>query len=285
MTHTAIPPPSWRAAALRRIEAAGLAGHDPHHARRMSPEAGRGLLRGDLDHTLGIVSPECAAHTDGSDVISPVTGCPPDSLLTPAEGAVTPLATLRGLEEAARRIDSVARGGGNFLVATGHPGNLLLLYMELACLIRDRGGRVIEPARGAWVPPNLCLDYMAGVAVTTDGRSLLHAHDCRAMELMLEAAESVDLVVADHGFAGAAIVAGIPVVAVLNANDPLPALARRLGADVTLIPMDGNLSPSAYLPLAGLVRDLVEAPWVEAGLPEYSVAWCDRGQRVRTTAQ
>jgi hypothetical protein len=98
------------------------------------------------------------------------------------------------------------------------------------------------------------------------------------MELMLEATESVDLVVGDGGFAGAAIKADIPVVAMLNVNDPLPALARRLGSDISLVPMDGNLPPSSYLPLTELMSEVAGRSWVEAGLPEYSVGWCDRRQ-------
>ena len=276
MHQTAIPPPSWRAAALRRIEATNVAGHDTDHSRVMNVEAIHGRLRGNPDSTLGIARVERVPFKDVLDAQASVTGYSPDPDVATGVGYIAPTATLRGLEEAARRIADVANGGGRFLVATGHPGSLLLLYMDLVRLIRSWGGDVLEPARGVWVPPNLTLDYVAGVAVTTDGRSLPHTHDYRAMELMLEDAESVDLVVADHGYAGAAINADIPVVTVLDTNDPVPALARRLGADVTIIPADDNLPPSSYLPLTELLRELVDRSWVEVGLPEYSVAWCDR---------
>src|SRR3954451_16014472 len=54
MHQTAIPPPSWRAAALRRIEATNVAGPDTQHSRVMNPEAVHGLLRGRPDPILGI---------------------------------------------------------------------------------------------------------------------------------------------------------------------------------------------------------------------------------------
>jgi hypothetical protein len=276
MQNTVVPPPSWREAALRRIEATNVAGLDTHHSRAMNLDAIRGLLHGDPSYTLGIATAERVAFKEALEAVASVTGSSPDPDLTTGGGYIAPTATLRGLEEVARRIAAVAEHGGRFLVATGHPGSLLLFYMELARLIRSRGGEVAEPARGVWVPPSLTLDYVGGVAVVTDGRGLPHTHDSRAMELMLAEVERVDLVIGDHGYAGAAINAGIPVVALLDTNDPVPAVARRLGADVTIIPADDNLSPSSYLPLTELMRELMDRSWVEVGLPEYSAAWCGR---------
>jgi hypothetical protein len=276
MLRTAIPPPSWRAAALRQIEDTHVAGHDTHHSREMNLEALRGLLHGDPSPTLGIATVERVAFKEALEAVASVTGNAPDLDLITGGGYIAPTATLRGLEEAARRIADVAERGGRFLVATGHPGSLLLFCMELARLIRSWGGEVAEPARGVWVPPNLTLDYLAGVAVTTDGRSLPHTHDYRPMELMLQETEHVDLVIGDHGYAGAAINAGVPVVTLVDTNDPVPAVARRLGADVTIIPADDNLTPSSYLPLTELMREIVDRSWVEVGLQEHSAAGCDR---------
>lgn len=276
MYRTAIPPPSWRAAALQRIEATNVAGHDSYHSRAMNLEGICRLLHGDPAYTLRTTCAERGAPGDALAVVASVTRSSPDPAERAGDGYIAPTATLRGLEEAARRIADVARRGGRFLVATGHPGSLLLFCMELVRLIRSRGGEVMEPARGVWVPPNLTLDYVGGVAVTTDGRSLPHTHDYRAMELMLEAVEPVDLVIGDHGYAGAAISAGIPVVTLLDTNDPVPAVARRLGADVTIIPADDNLPLSSYVPLTELIRELMDRSWVDVGLPEYSVAWSDR---------
>ena len=61
------------------------------------------------------------------------------------------------------------------------------------------------------------------------------------MELMLdEAGKLPDLVLADHGFAGEAINRGIPTVAVMDTNDPGLAIAKKLGANLVLVPMNDN---------------------------------------------
>ena len=57
------------------------------------------------------------------------------------------------------------------------------------------------------------------------------------MELVLEQATEVDLVVGDHGWAGAAAERGIDVVAVADINDPALPMAR---------PRAGPASSSAW---------------------------------------
>ena len=86
----------------------------------------------------------------------------------------------------------------------------------------------------------------------------MHSHGHRAMDMMIEQASRVDLVVADHGYAGAAINAGIPVIALMDTNDPALALAHRLGADVLIIPMDDNRPLGAYLPIIETIREFGE---------------------------
>ncbi len=58
------------------------------------------------------------------------------------------------------------------------------------------------------------------MAVMGDGASSLHTHDPAPMRHVLGRVGTVDLVVTDHGFAGVAVAAGIPAVAVMGTNDP-----------------------------------------------------------------
>jgi hypothetical protein len=67
----------------------------------------------------------------------------------------------------------------------------------------------------------------------------------------------MDLVVADHGFAGAAIAAGIPTVAVMDTNDPALAVVAGRGADLTVVPMDDNRPQGSY---AAALRVLTGKP-------------------------
>ena len=80
----------------------------------------------------------------------------------------------------------------------------------------------------------------------TDGVRGLHTHSPIPMEKVLDAGERPDLVFADHGFAGASVARGIPVIACMDTNDTALAVARARGRDVTLIPLDDGRRPDAY---------------------------------------
>ncbi len=66
------------------------------------------------------------------------------------------------------------------------------------------------------------------------------------MQSILREAGAADLVVADHGFAGAAVAAGIPTVAIMDTNDPALAVVAGRGADLTVVPMDDNRPLNSY---------------------------------------
>ena len=102
------------------------------------------------------------------------------------------------------------------LIATGHPGGLDLLYRELERLLATHGAgssRRPTASRGATLASahDWSIGYLSGVGMLTDGRVPRHTHWPDAMHRMLET-ERPDLVVADHGFAGAAIEAGVETV-------------------------------------------------------------------------
>ncbi|MEA2497886.1 MAG: hypothetical protein QOH26_291, partial [Actinomycetota bacterium] len=90
--------------------------------------------------------------------------------------------------------------------------------------------------------------YVGGVGCLADWGNLKHTHSAHAMEALLEISEWPDLVLGDHGFAGAAIERDIPTIAVMDINDPALAIAWGEGKDVTIIPMDDNRPPHLYEP-------------------------------------
>jgi hypothetical protein len=247
-----------RERALRRIEETHVAGRDTRHNRQANLQAIRSVVEGDPHYTWDIRGVERFSFDEILEAIASITGCSRDPAVTSGGGYISPAATLSGLEDAAGVIAKTARRRGRFLLGTGHPGSLLLYYIRLANLIRAWGGTVLEPALGVQVPPKLDLAYVEGVAVTTDRASVPHSHSHDAMDQMLAGAGHVDLVVADHGYASGAITAGVPVVAVMDTNDPALALAQRLGADLIIIPMDDNRPPATYLPIIETIREFGE---------------------------
>src|SRR3981081_4783523 len=85
-----------------------------------------------------------------------------------------------------------------------------------------------------------------GVGAVTDGCLGLHTPSPIPMQRVLDGGELPDLVFADHGFAGASVARGIPVIACMDTNDTALAVARARGRDVTLIPLDDGRRPDAY---------------------------------------
>jgi hypothetical protein len=95
--------------------------------------------------------------------------------------------------------------------------------------------------------------YIDRVGVLADGARLLHTHEAWPMRALLETAEPPDLVVADHGFAGAAVEYGIETVALNDVNDPAIAVAKARRKIDVVVPLDDNVPPSLYRPLAGVL--------------------------------
>ena len=81
----------------------------------------------------------------------------------------------------------------------------------------------------------------------TDKTSPKHTHSGEPMRRMLDEVRP-DLVIGDHGFAGAAIEQGIEVVSVADVNDPALLVAAAQGRTEHVIVMDDNVQPDAYWP-------------------------------------
>lgn len=172
---------------------------------------------------------------------------PPDVEKTPGRGCIDPARTAAGLLEAGERIRATAGAGGRIAFGTGHPGALLVYYLGLARWVEYLGGETLVMESRGRDEREMPLDWAGPVAVMADGASMLHTHDPAPMRHVLrQETGAVDLVVADHGFAGAAVAAGIPVVAIMDTNDPALAVVAGRGADVTVIPMDDNRPLNSY---------------------------------------
>lgn len=166
------------------------------------------------------------------------------------------------LDRAAERLARAARNGEHVVLATGHPTGVLALYQQLAQALRAAGAKVERYGDGLPFPfdgGRKEVRYVNHVATMSSGADLLHTHASMPMELLLAQAGPIDLVVADHGWAGAAAERGYDVIGIADINDPALAMAKADGRAAIVLPMDDNVLPSHY----DLVGEYLTArlPW------------------------
>jgi Phosphatase len=226
---------------------AGVAGTNTSHGAENNLLKIRRLLEGEPSQTFGMEALLASVGFDEAyEAVTLQTGHPPDAEETEGRGCIDPARTAAGLVEAGERVRAVAEGGGSFVFATGHPGALLSYYLGLAAWVEELGGEELTARTPARYDKNSILDWVGPVGTLGNGASLWHTHDAGPMRDLLRELDDVDLVVADHGFAGAAVAAGIPTVAIMDTNDPALAVVARRGADLTVVPMDDNCPLSSY---------------------------------------
>jgi hypothetical protein len=210
------------------------------------------LLQGDPDKGFGMSFVSAAFGFEGVlDLVERAAGAPIDRSARAGDVFIEPGPVLAACEQMGDRLATAARRGESVALATGHPTGLVLLYMEIAKLLAAGGAKILRPADGlAWrdeAHEVREIRYLGGVALLTDRASAKHTHAPEAMERML-AETRPDLVVGDHGFAGAAIEADIDTVSVADVNDPALIVAHALGRGDAVVVMDDNVAPDAYWP-------------------------------------
>ncbi|MFN2589347.1 MAG: phosphatase [Actinomycetota bacterium] len=246
----------WRRAPFSRDELANallqgriageITSHDRHNVRWKIKR----LVRGDPDLLFGLSGLNGYTADRVLSLVADAAGFDPDPLLRDEPVPIDPGLVLDSLEGAGRRLAVAGERGERVVLATGHPAGLLLLYVAVGELLSDAGAKLLRPADGlSWreLDAHREIRYFRDVATLTDRASALHTHRADAMARMLEDAQP-DLVFADHGFAGAAIEAGIDTVAIADINDPALVLAKAQGRAEHVIVMDDNVRPDDYWP-------------------------------------
>lgn len=222
------------------------------------------LLQGDREYTFGLPDWREVTFEDAVAAVQALCGGDPLASDEPdGPGWIQPDAALAAIDLHRRRLRDAAESGGvRVLFATGHPTGLLAHYQALARALQGSGGRLLAPLDDRWVDwdrsgRRLGIRYLDGVACVFDGGSLRHTHRSVFMEAMLGAlaSDDVDMVVADHGMAGAAVAAGLPTLSIADVNDPALPLAQVRGRTDGVLPIDDNLAPSLFIPVTAAMLD------------------------------
>ena len=228
---------------------AGPAGH-PHHNVFGNI---RMLVEHDPDKRSGLTGlPEPFGFGDIVRIVGEASGVPIDEMATEGSPDIDAGAVLDACAAVGERLSEAARRGERVLFATGHPGDLDPLYGSIAGLVETRGATIVRPAAGeSWFDEHVghewTIAYHGAVGMVTDGERPRHTHWPEAMRRML-AAERADLVVADHGFAGAAIEGGVETLSIADVNDPALIVAKAQGRTDVVVVLDDHVPPENYWP-------------------------------------
>jgi Phosphatase len=203
--------------------------------------------------------------TDIFELMVARCGIDPDPRHIDGPDTIDPDLTIDALERFADRLAVAAERGQRVVVATGHPGGVLAIHAEVARALARAGCTLLTPAAGAtveewrsWGTEVRDLRYVNGVAMLHSGAELRHTHSPVPMQMILAAlAEDgqppPDLVVADHGWAGAAGEAGIDAIGYADCNDPALFVGEAEGKVLVSVPLDDNVAPHLYAPLTAYV--------------------------------
>ena len=189
-------------------------------------------------------------------------GISPDLSYEDGPDTIDPDLTLSQLERWRERLAKAAAGQERVLLATGHPTGVLAIHLSVAAALRAAGAEVLVPEQSwsehvdGWPRPRT-VRAINGVHVLATGGELLHTHMPEPMRALLDALgdDPPDLVVADHGWAGAAAEAGIQTLALADCNDPALFVGEAEGKPVVTVPLDDNVRPHLYDPISDFLTE------------------------------
>ena len=235
----------------RQLVAAGITGPHQSHSRHNAISKIRACVTGDEDGCFGLSGMTLQTEEQVLTYLAELTGCSPDPADLSGYDTIDPQLTVEGIVAAAERLRVAAEAGAVLLAVTGHPTGMLEHHVRVVDAYRRAGGKILrlrEEEQLSVGKRHREVRYVGGVGCLADWGSLQHTHSAAPMEALLESDPWPDIVLGDHGFAGAAIERQIPTVAVMDINDPALAVAWGEGKDVAIIPMDDNRAPHLYEP-------------------------------------
>ncbi len=217
----------------------------------------------DPHYTFGLSFDGRWAYPDVVGLMAERVGISPDLSHRCGQDRIDPDRCVDALERMREQLARAARDRSRVLVGTGHPSGILAIHLEIAAALR-RAGCTLVLAGAGWsyhVGGRLLdLRHVGGVAMVSNGAHLEHTHDPDPMEAMLAALAAdgepaPQLVVADHGYAGAAGQAGVPTVGFADCNDPALFVGEAEGKLAVTVGLDDNVLPHLYAPVSAYLTD------------------------------
>ena len=266
---TPVTPPT-RAELITHLVHTGIAGHVAT-TRQNNLRHYRLLVQKDPYHQFGLTFENDWTFSEVLALMNKRCGVVGDEDHTWGVDTIDPDLTVNALEAFADRLALAAERQETVMFATGHPSKLRGTYELWKEALVAHGCEAVTAAEGHTYevttersPHRRTVAWEGGVAIVTDGHLPQHSHHPFAMRAIL--AELTDrgeawpqLVIADHGFAGAAGDAGVPVMGFADCNDPALFLGEHEGKILVTVPLDDGYKTEDYAPL----RDYV---LVRAGL-------------------
>ena len=262
MTTSALSPQDL-AAHLDRVRATGPVA-TPREANLASIQ---GFLASSEHQYMGITPSPGTTYDDVLRLMVERVGISADPEFTEGVDTISARLCVAALERYAAVLADAVRPGARLFFATAHPAALPPIYSRLAAAARAAGAEVLHMHGGIpWDDGQV--RQVSDVMMVEQYGGLRHTHRPEPMELALgrlaeqagDPAFLPDLVVSDHGMAGAAGARGARVIAIADCNDPAPFVGEQQGLIEVVVPMDDNIPPEAYAPLTDFVLE-------RAGLP------------------
>lgn len=270
-------PPPTRDALRAHLVASRIAG-DVATSRQANLENFARMSRREPLYLFGLEPVGRWSFSDVLDVMATRCGVSPDPDHRSGADTISVERTLDRLDAMAARIAGAAGKSERVFVATGHPHGLRPVHTALAAALAVVGCTLLAPAEG-WRHPagpyggeGHKIKYVDRVGVLAGTLGLHHTHSPEPMRAVLAALVGAgepppDLVVADHGWAGAAGQAGIDAVGFADCNDPALFVGEAEGRVLVSVPLDDNVAPHLYGPMtdylldrAGLSQQLASRP-------------------------
>jgi hypothetical protein len=208
------------------------------------------MLDREWDYWFGVELGKQWSADEVLAIVADQVGIDPDPGRRFGADRIDPEKTLAALDAMAARLHRAVDTRERVLIATGHPTGLLSLHLALARELAAAGCELLTPAAEARIERRGRIRYLDKVAMLSNGADFLHSHAAEPMQLMLELGPRPDLVIADHGFAGVAAEAGIETIGFADTNDPALFVAVAEGKLDIVVPLDDNVPPDGYLPIA-----------------------------------